>query len=97
MALPCMRCASSKVADGVQVRLSLGSTTTHVDKTHAVLLAVDLDPQVSGFFAGAGKEYESCKLSASVCGDCGHVALVAEDGLRIYTAATAIRLANQGR
>lgn len=86
----CLRCASDKVAEGVEVRLSM--QRENISKLHTVRLAVDLDPGVSKFFAGAGKEYESCGLSARVCGDCGHVELIAEDGLRIYTAATGTRL-----
>ena len=64
----------------------------NISTLNTVRLAVDLDPGVSKFFAGMGKEYESCGLSARVCADCGHVELLAEDGLRLYTAATATKL-----
>ena len=64
----------------------------NISKLQTVRLAVDLDPKVSKFFAGVGKDYESCGLSARVCADCGHVELLAEDGLRLYTAKTGTAL-----
>src|SRR5947199_11870 len=49
MALTCMRCASEKVADGIEVRMSL--QRENISKLHTIRLAVDLDPAVSRFFA----------------------------------------------
>ena len=91
MASTCIRCGSNKLADGVEVRISLGQRED-VSKLQSVRLAVDLDPKSSKFLAGAGKEYVSCGLTARVCADCGHVELVADDGLRLYTAQTGMKL-----
>ena len=87
--LKCMRCGSAKVASAVELRLSLGSSNVDVSKVNKVLLAVDLDPGTSKFLA-LRKDYESCRVTARVCGECGFVELVAEDPLRIYTAASAM-------
>ena len=87
----CLRCGSGKIASGVEVRPSLGASASNANRINTVLLAVDLDPGISKFLVPT-KDYETCKLTARVCGDCGHVELIAEDPLRIYTAATAIKL-----
>jgi hypothetical protein len=72
----CLRCGSGKLIPMVPVQdqgqYSSGRLSAHVGFTN---------PE-SWFFKGA----VSAKLSATICGECGHTELTAEDPVALYQA-----------